>query len=166
MPVEFECPKCANFVRADDDAAGSQIVCPRCDSSITVPGSRQQPPPLPVSPVLSGSRHRSNCPMCGTAIPMGSVECPACGESQPGRHPQLPHRGGLILVLSIAGLLICGFLGVVALNMGVNDLKEMREGRRDPAGRTLTRVGMTIAVTQLVLFAILVLFVILAAVLS
>ena len=52
-----------------------------------------------------------------------------------------PHRGTLILVLGILGLLICGFLGIPAWIMGNNDLKEMDAGGMDPAGRGNTNAG-------------------------
>lgn len=52
-----------------------------------------------------------------------------------------PHRGTLILVLGILGLVICGPLGIAAWIMGSGDLKEMDAGNMDPAGRGNTNVG-------------------------
>jgi hypothetical protein len=52
-----------------------------------------------------------------------------------------PHRGTLILVLGILGLLICGFLGIPAWIMGNTDLKEMDAGTMDSAGRGNTNAG-------------------------
>jgi len=52
-----------------------------------------------------------------------------------------PHRGNLILVLGILGLVICGFLGIPAWIMGKNDLQEMDAGQMDPSGRSLTNAG-------------------------
>jgi hypothetical protein len=51
------------------------------------------------------------------------------------------HRGTLILVFGILGLLICGPLGIAAWIMGGNDLKEMDAGTMDPAGRGNTNAG-------------------------
>jgi hypothetical protein len=51
------------------------------------------------------------------------------------------HRGTLILVFGILGLLICGPLGIAAWIMGGNDLKEMDAGTMDPAGRGNTQAG-------------------------
>jgi hypothetical protein len=52
-----------------------------------------------------------------------------------------PHRGTLILVLGILGLVVCGPLGIVAWIMGSGDLKEMDAGTMDPAGRGTTQAG-------------------------
>jgi hypothetical protein len=52
-----------------------------------------------------------------------------------------PHRGTLILVFGILGLVICGPLGIAAWIMGNGDLKEMDAGLMDPSGRGLTTGG-------------------------
>lgn len=52
-----------------------------------------------------------------------------------------PHRGTLILILGILGLVVCGPLGIVAWVMGAGDLREMDAGNMDPAGRGQTNAG-------------------------
>ena len=52
-----------------------------------------------------------------------------------------PHRGTLVLVLGILGLVICGPLGIAAWVMGNGDLKEMDAGTLDPSGRGMTNAG-------------------------
>lgn len=52
-----------------------------------------------------------------------------------------PHRGTLILVLGILGLVICGPLGTAAWIMGNGDLKEIDAGAMDSSGRGLTNAG-------------------------
>jgi len=52
-----------------------------------------------------------------------------------------PHRGTLILVLGILGLVVCGPLGIAAWVMGSGDLKEIDAGTMDPAGRGTTQAG-------------------------
>ena len=52
-----------------------------------------------------------------------------------------PHRGTLILVLGILGLVICGPLAIAAWVMGAGDLKEMDAGTMDPSGRGTTQAG-------------------------
>ncbi|NOS70755.1 MAG: DUF4190 domain-containing protein [Verrucomicrobia bacterium] len=52
-----------------------------------------------------------------------------------------PHRGTLILVLGILGLVICGPRGIAAWIMGNADLKEMDSGAMDPSGRSTTNAG-------------------------
>ncbi len=62
--------------------------------------------------------------------------------TQPGpiQHLQ-PHRGVMILVFGILGLVICVIFGIVAWVMGNGDLRAMAEGRMDPTGEGLTKAG-------------------------
>lgn len=52
-----------------------------------------------------------------------------------------PHRGTLILVFGILGIVCCVAFGIAAWVMGNGDLKEMAEGRMDPAGQSTTQAG-------------------------
>ena len=53
-----------------------------------------------------------------------------------------PHRGTLILILGILGIVCCGiFTAIPAWIMGSSDLKEMDAGTMDPAGRGNTNAG-------------------------
>ncbi len=52
-----------------------------------------------------------------------------------------PHRGTLILVLGILGIVLCFICGIVAFIMGGKDIKEMQAGTMDPAGMQLTKIG-------------------------
>ncbi len=52
-----------------------------------------------------------------------------------------PHRGTLILVFGILGMVSCLPLGIAAWIMGKSDLKEMDAGTRDPSGRGKTNAG-------------------------
>ena len=52
-----------------------------------------------------------------------------------------PHRGTLILVLGILGIVLCGPLAIAAWVMGVGDLKQIDAGTMDPAGRGTTQAG-------------------------
>jgi hypothetical protein len=52
-----------------------------------------------------------------------------------------PHRGTLILVLGILGIVVCPPVGIAAWIMGSNDLKEMDAGTMDPSGRGQTQGG-------------------------
>ena len=54
-----------------------------------------------------------------------------------------PHRGGLVLSIGILSWLTqCVVFGVVAWVLGLHDLPEMSQSRRDAGGRTATRIGM------------------------
>ena len=65
-----------------------------------------------------------------------------------------PHRGTLILVLGILGLVICGPLGIAAWIMGSGDLKEMDAGNMDPAGRGNTNIGKILGIIATVLMIV------------
>ena len=52
-----------------------------------------------------------------------------------------PHRGVVILVFGILGLVVCQLLGVAAWVMGNQDLQEMDAGVMDSAGRDMTNAG-------------------------
>jgi hypothetical protein len=62
-----------------------------------------------------------------------------------------PHRGTLILVLGILGLVVCGPLGIAAWIMGSGDLKEMDAGTMDPSGRGNTNAGKICGIIATVL---------------
>ncbi len=52
-----------------------------------------------------------------------------------------PHRGAMVLVLGILGMVFCFILGIIAWVMGNNDLSAMRTGTMDPTGEGLTQAG-------------------------
>jgi predicted Zn finger-like uncharacterized protein len=62
-----------------------------------------------------------------------------------------PHRGMLILILGILGLVCCGICAIVAVILGGSDLKKMDDGIMDDEGRTLTNIGRIIGIVAIVL---------------
>lgn len=77
-----------------------------------------------------------------------------------------PHRGTLILVLGILGLLVCQPVGIAAWLMGSADLKQIAAGTMDPEGKSLTQIGKILGIIAVVLLVIGVVFGILAAVIG
>ena len=64
-----------------------------------------------------------------------------------------PHRGVLILILGILAF-VTGFgfvFGPIAWIMGNNDLKEIRAGRMDPEGESLTNIGRILGMVATIL---------------
>jgi len=53
-----------------------------------------------------------------------------------------PHRGVLILVFGVLGLVVCQLLSPFAWIMGKADMDAIDQGRMDPEGRGLTQAGM------------------------
>jgi hypothetical protein len=69
-------------------------------------------------------------------------------------HYDEPHRGTLILVLGIIGLVACPVIGVAAWIMGKGDLKKIDAGEMDREGRQLTQVGMILGIVATVLLVL------------
>ena len=67
----------------------------------------------------------------------------------------IPHRGGLILVLGILGWVVgCPIFSVAAWMMGSSDLREMRYGRMDPAGKGITQAGSILGMVYSLLWIV------------
>jgi hypothetical protein len=75
-----------------------------------------------------------------------------------------PHRGVLILILGILGLVLCFPCGIAAWILGTGDLRQIDSGTMDPTGRGLTQAGKILGIiaTILTLLGIVVWFVLLA----
>jgi uncharacterized membrane protein len=65
-----------------------------------------------------------------------------------------PHRGTLILVLGILGLVVCAPLAIAAWVMGSGDLKQMDAGTMDPGGRGNTQAGKICGIIGTILMVI------------
>ncbi len=69
---------------------------------------------------------------------------PTVAPGSPGfgsRQRVEPHRGTLILIFGILGLVFCFLFGVAAWVMGDRDLALMRRGQMDRSGHDLTNAG-------------------------
>ena len=69
-----------------------------------------------------------------------------------------PHRGTLILILGIAGLLCCFVCGIIAWVLGSQDMKDMAAGTMDPTGLGMTKAGKILGIISVVLAVLYVLF--------
>ncbi len=103
------------------------------------------------------------CPQCGREVPEGSAQCPHCSAPlaapapppapTPGVPipPTNPHRGVLVLVFGILGIVCCFAFGIAAWVMGNGDIAEMDAGRMDPSGRGLTLAGKILGIVSVAL---------------
>jgi hypothetical protein len=57
-----------------------------------------------------------------------------------------PHRGALILVLGILGIVVCTICAPIAWILANADLKEMQAGTMDREGEQLTNVGRILGI--------------------
>ena len=62
-----------------------------------------------------------------------------------------PHRGVLVLILGIVGLLCCFVAGIIAWVLGNQDLKDMDAGTMDPEGRGMTQAGKILGIISVAL---------------
>ena len=63
-----------------------------------------------------------------------------------------PHRGTLILVLGILGIVCSCFpLGIVAWVLGHQDIKDMDAGTMDPTGRGMAQAGKILGIISVAL---------------
>lgn len=105
--------------------------------------------------------------MLGSAQPGPDVSSPFSPFGPGGyRRDWEPHRGTLVLVLgilglvfSLAGVMCYGYfaafpLGLTAWILGHNDLAKMRRNEMDPVGRNNTQAGMICGIIGTVISAI------------
>ena len=77
---------------------------------------------------------------------MNQIPVPSTMPSPPVQPPR-QGRGGIILGLGIAAILVLGpFLGIPAWVMGHRDLKRIKSGEVDAHDKTLTQVGMVLGI--------------------
>jgi hypothetical protein len=135
MPILVNCPSCRQTVQVPDNLIDQFVRCPACESTFTATRQMALPDPVTVE-------YEAGPEIVGQPSPPAQSPAPL----RPVRSTTLrPHRGVVILVLGILSIvLICGIgliLGPIAWIMGSNDLREIHEGRMDPAGEGLTMAG-------------------------
>lgn len=70
----------------------------------------------------------------------------------PERRARLePHRGTLVLVMGILGILVCFICGILAWVWGNEDVRKMKAGVMDPEGRGATDAGRVLGIISVVL---------------
>jgi predicted Zn finger-like uncharacterized protein len=170
MAEIVNCPQCERKLRVPEELLGKKVKCPTCQSTFTAsaagsepagvaapPPPREEPAPRPRSPEedFQFEDRPSRRP------PPRRDEEDDDRDDRPSRRRRdedddglirrrvAPHRGGLILtfgILSLAlGFFICGLFlpgfGIPAWIMGNKDIREMRAGRMDREGESMTNIG-------------------------
>ena len=100
--------------------------------------------------------------MTDTPQPPAQAAAPA-----PAAGGLAPHRGTLVLILGIMGLVMncCMIPGILAWVFGKKDLAEMAAGRMDPSGQGLTNAGKICGMIGTILaIVIIIIYIILLAV--
>lgn len=60
--------------------------------------------------------------------------------------PVKAHRGVMLLIFGILGLVCCFIFAILAWVMGNSDLKTMAAGQMDPSGEGLTKAGKILGI--------------------
>ena len=155
MSININCPNCRSVVRSPKELIGKKVQCPKCSTIFRVedpnagvevvedlevvedePAPRPKRRSQPVDDELAEDRPRRRVARAGDDYEEEYDDGPR-RSSRGGK----PHRGGLILGLGIASLIVCAPLGIAAWTMGNTDLAEMRRGRMDPEGEGMTQAG-------------------------
>ena len=118
------------------------------------------PPPKPAwtppATLASPVAYQSSTAALAAAPFAGGYSAPSSAAPSPVY--QMQHRGGLILLLGLLGIVLqpCPgpFFAIAAWVMGSNDLRDMESGRMDRSGTDLTRAGMIMGMIISVLWII------------
>lgn len=135
MPISFSCTSCGRALRVKDELAGRQILCPDCQTKLTVPTPESEglpsfePPPLP-----SESAYREEQPQTELAYqrtgerlpPRPELEDEFDDEPIRRRPPPKPAKefwttnagigGGLLMmVIGVVVFVLCLFLDRISI---------------------------------------------------
>ena len=168
MAIEMQCTGCGQTLRVGDEHAGRESPLPQVRHDRPGAGRRDRNRAR-----ADAGRARSPWPPDTTSEPLsypapfGTETKPAADQPEEPFNPYAsptapasrsylkPHRGPLVLTLGLVGLVCgCHVLGIPAWILGAQDLREIREGRMDPAGEGLTQAGMIIGIIASVLVII------------
>lgn len=84
--------------------------------------------------------------------PAGSVAYPTIPLLPPG---VAPHRGALVLIFGLVGIVMgCPLFSALAWIMGSRDLREIRSGRMDRSGESVTQIGMVLGMIITILWLV------------
>jgi hypothetical protein len=118
---------------------------------------------LAVSREVHKSTHREFFSQENVMVEGRGITVSPVGVGGVPQQPLKPHRGVVVLVLGILGIVVCFICGIIAWAMGNNDLREMAAGTMDPSGRGMTQagkicgmIGVILAIVGMCIYALLV----------
>jgi hypothetical protein len=134
MPISLSCNSCQRALRVKDELAGKQILCPDCQTKLTVPaGDFAVPPPLPAAEETPYGGFTDQAP---ASDPMSArAELPPKPDlgndfeddaPRPPRKPPKPAKefgginagvggGILMMVLAVVWFVLCLFMDRIAI---------------------------------------------------
>src|SRR5262245_26965826 len=159
MPT-ISCPTCGKMLNVPADLLGKKVKCSACQGIFTAEAeSAPAPPPPPPREEEAERPSQRREPARRAADEEEEEDRPRrrrrdeddLDEDRPRRRRYKEHRGTLILVMGILGLLVCGPLGIAAWVMGNGDMREIRAGRMDPEGEGTTNVGRILGMVSTIM---------------
>lgn len=146
MPTMTRCPGCKNQLRVPDNLYGRNVKCPTCGTQFVA---------------LSEEEMQAQHESAAASEPEYYEEEEQEEYEEAPRRPRRrrrrdyePHRGAVILVLGLLGLLLCAPLGIAAWVMGNSDLEKIQRGVMDPEGKGLTQAGRILGIVSTILLII------------
>ena len=120
------CPSCGHKLEVADEDVGKQITCHKCGQSFI------HPSPQIVQPLPSLQPHHG-----GVVLALGSLSWVIWTILARIELPQ-DQKPTVGVIAGVTGLIF----GILAWILGSLDLRAMKEGKMDRAGRAMTKVGM------------------------
>ena len=140
MPEIVRCPRCERKLRIAPELAGKNVKCPTCGATFLPSEGAAPAPDLAAAPAEAAGQ---------PPPPQAAGQDRGYAPVRPVEYA--PHRGMLILVFGILGLVVCNIFAPIAWILGNTDLKEIRAGRMDPEGESLTNVGRILGMVGTIL---------------
>ena len=138
MPEIVRCPRCERKLRIAPELAGKNVKCPTCGATFLPNGGAAPAPELAAAPAEAAGQP-----------PQGASQDLSYAPVRPAAYA--PHRGMMILIFGILGLVVCNIFAPIAWILGNGDMKEIRAGRMDPEGESLTNVGRILGIVGTIL---------------
>ena len=167
MAETVGCPNCQRKLQVPEQYLGQKVQCPECQHLFIAAtmAVRAQPMPAPAPPpagIVKPRRYEEEdeddlAPRRRRSHDDDDDDFDDFHQPRHLRNRFSPHRGGMImamgLVALVGGLSFClpAVVGPVAWALGTWDLREIREGRMDPEGESMTRAGLVCGIVATVL---------------
>ena len=168
MAIQVKCV-CGTVVAAPPEAAGGQVVCPRCRRELTVPAASAKAAPtkvtpsdVPVAKVAAGAPKRrprpaaspqparDHCPFCKGPLRPDARKCPHCQEYLDPELAKEARRGTKVSTLAVSSFVIALTSPVflfttapLAFLLGLFGLFATRKGKA--AGRGMAVWGLLLS---------------------
>ena len=164
MPIQLPCPSCQRQLRVPENLIGKMVQCPSCQTSFEANDGpaparqdslRAEPPARRRDDRYEAYREE---PRVRRFSRSDRDDDDDYDDDRPRRRRRRanydPHRGIMILVFGILSWAVCPVFGLVAWILGHHDLKEMRAGRMDPEGESLTNIGRILGLIHVILASV------------